>query len=316
MMRTSARTAVLLAVVLVQGCAARQGGLAKRFIKPGVPTTSFDEPAHAKPAEDLHEYSRKVRELQARAAPKTSFLPSLESRDPELSKALLQLAMFETAENHRRVAAAYRRAGVTDFAFRHLHRALRLEPCDSLAYEGMAQMWRDAGLPELALGDSYRALACRPGSASALNTLGTVFLALGQKANPRKAFEDALGTDGRAAYALNNLCYLSLEEGDGAAAETTCRRALDVEPGLVASRNNLALAFALQGRIAEAEKGLLAADDRAEGQYNVGILRMALGNYEDAATAFDLAASERPSLWDAARRAVQARTLAAQYREP
>lgn len=315
-MRTYAPVAVLVAVIAASGCAARQDRLANRFIKPGVPTTSFDGVARKPPAEDLHEYSRKVRELQSRAAPKNSLLPTIESRDPELSKALLQLAIFETAENHRRVAAAYRRAGITDYAFRHLHRALRLEPCDSLAYEGMAQMWRDAGLPELALGDSYRALACRPNSASGLNTLGTVFQALGQAENARRAFNEALRVDTQAVFALNNLCYLSIQEGNGPAAEAACRRALTMEPGLTASRNNLALAFALQGRIVDAEAGLLESPDRAEGQYNVGILRMALGNFQDAAAAFDLAASERPSLWEAARRAVQARVLAAQNREP
>ena len=56
-----------------------------------------------------------------------------------------------------------------------------------------------------------------------------------------------------------------------------------------AAQTNLALAYAIQGDIANAEARLLDMPTRATGQYNVGMLRMSLGQYADAADAFDLA---------------------------
>jgi uncharacterized protein HemY len=83
---------------------------------------------------------------------------------------------------------------------------------------------------------------------------------------------------------------------------------------MTAARTNLALAYAVQGDLARAETQLLESPDPAEAQYNLGMLRMSVGKYEAAAQAFERAARERPSLWDAGRRAVQARQLAAAER--
>ena len=49
--------------------------------------------------------------------------------------------MHESAENHRLVAAAYRQAGVLDFAFRHFQRAVVLEP----ATPSPTTAWRASG---------------------------------------------------------------------------------------------------------------------------------------------------------------------------
>ena len=76
-----------------------------------------------------------------------------------------------------------------------------------------------------------------------------------------------------------------------------------------------ALAYALQGEIPKAEARLLDHADPATGLYNVGVLRMSMQQYPEAATAFDQAASTRPSLAEAARRAVQARTKSAATKE-
>lgn len=309
-------SAVLLLAAVVSGCAARHGSLVDRFVKPGEPTLSFGDPPILPSRDDLQDYSRKLRELQAKAAPRSSLLPTMETRDPALAAALLRLALVETAENHRLVAGAYRSAGISDYAHRHYQRALKLEPCDGAAYEGLARVWRDWGLPGLALGDAHRALHCAPRSASAHNTLGTVLQALGYHRDARMAFDRALRLDSAAVFALNNLCYLSLQERDGARAQQDCERALAIEPAMAAARNNLALAYAIQGDIAQAERRFLDSPDPAEGQYNVGILRMSLRQYPEAAQAFDLAAATRPSLWEAARRAAQARAAAATYREP
>lgn len=300
-----------LCAALAAGCSARQGSLANRFVRPGEPAWSIPEVSGQAPAQDLQEFSRKLRELQAKAGPRTrSMLPTIESRDPRLAGALLRLAVDPGPESHRLVAAAYRAAGVNDHAFRHFQRALKLDACDSEAYEGIAQIWRDWGMPGLALGDAHRAIYCRPHSASAYNTLGTVLHALGQPKPAREAFELALQLQPDAVFALNNLCYLAVSEFDGVRAEKACRRALAVAPNMVAASNNLALAYAVQGDLDKATLRLLDSPDVAQAYYNVGILMMASAEYDAAARAFDRAATERPSLWQATRRAAQARRLA------
>ena len=306
-------------LTVVSGCAARGRSFSTRFVKPGEPSTSFDVPGDApkidpKP-EGLSAYLRQLRTLQANARTTISLGNTIESRDPVLASALLKLKMLPTAANHREVARAYTAAGITDFAFRHYQQALRIEPCDSSAFEGLARLWRQWGTPELALGEAHRAVHCRPGSASAYNTLGTVLVALGQLEQAKAAFETAGRFDQRAAFALNNLCYVALQQGDGPAAQHACERALDLEPTMAAAHGNLALAYALQGNLSIAERRLLDDADPATGLYNVGVLRLSTNQYGAAAAAFDLAADTRPSLADAARRAAQARVKAAAVKE-
>jgi Flp pilus assembly protein TadD len=315
---------VVLGVTLltfVSGCASHGPSWSGRFVKPGEPSATFDDPATAAPApkapkpESLSDYARRLRTIQANARTTISLGNTIESHDPVLASALLKLKMLPTAANHREVARAYTNAGVTDFAFRHYQQALRILPCDSRALEGLARLWRQWGTPELALTEAHRAVHCSPGSASAYNTLGTVLVALGQLQPAKAAFEFAARLDRGAAFAQNNLCYVALQQGDGPAAQQACEHALDLEPTMVAAHANLALAYALQGNVSVAEDRLMADADAATGLYNVGVLRMSMNEYSAAATAFDLATETRPSLGDAARRAVQARAKAAAVKE-
>jgi Flp pilus assembly protein TadD len=306
-------------VLASSACAAKHDGFVQRFVKPGEPPVSLGPEVAGPSQQSLQDYSRKLRALQTKATSKSTLLPTIEGSNPTLANALLRLTFVESAENHRLVAAAYRKAGVADYAYRHYQLATRLEPCDSSAHEGLAQIWRDWGMPDVALGDAYRALHCRPDSAAAHNTLGTVFQALGQTKNARRAFERALELDAGATFALNNLCYLSLQEGKGREAQQTCQRALAQEPQepmLTAARANLALAFAIQGDVPRAERQLLENPDSVAGHYNVGMLRMSLGQYSGAAQAFDAATAERPSAWEARRRAAQARARTVAKKEP
>jgi len=309
---TARAAAGCLALALISGCAAHQRHRSSAFIKPGTPTVTIESPM-AKPAgSDLQEYVRKVRTLQSKATTVSSMLPTLESQNTVLAAALLRLAADDSAQSHRSVASAYRAAGITDFAYRHYQNAIRLSPCDSASYEGLAQIWRDWGMLDMAISQANWAVYCRPDSSSAYNTLGTVLEALGQRQGARAAFDRALHFDARAAFALNNLCYVALQDGDGPSAQSACEQALALEPELGAARNNLAMAFALQGDLPRAEAQFVHGAAAGTGQYNVGILRMSTGRYREAGLAFKRATAENPSLGDAARRAAQARALAAQ----
>jgi tetratricopeptide (TPR) repeat protein len=305
----AAQLMAVLTLMAVSGCAARTERFASKFVKPGEPTATYDDPNVA-PKPTLSEYVRKLRALQSKAAPKNSFLPTIESSNPELARALLLLGMHESAENHRLAAVAYRKAGVLDFAYRHFQRAVILEPCDGASYDGMARLWRDWGMPGVGLGDVHRALNCSKKSAEFYNTLGTILESLGQPRNAESAYRTAAALNPRATFALNNLCYLEMTRGNGPAAAQFCEAALAVDPNFAPARNNLALVEAKRGDLGSAEKRLRERSGDGVSLYNVGVLRLTERRYAEAAVAFDQAAAAQPSLTIARQRSVQARQAA------
>jgi tetratricopeptide (TPR) repeat protein len=309
--QSSARTAVMVLLVAASGCAAREGKFASRFVKPGEPTATYDDPnvpAPQPPA--LSDYVRKVRALQSKAVSKNSLLPTIESSNPDLSRALLLLSMHESSENHRLAAAAYRKAGVLDFAYRHFHRASLMEPCDAVSYDGMARLWRDWGMPDLALSEVHRAVNCSKKSAEIYNTLGTVLESLGQQAAAERAYQTAVALNPHATFALNNLCYLQMIQGHGPAAARSCEAALAIDPNFGPARNNLALVQARSGDVAGAEKRLRDGSPSGVSLYNIGVLRLTEGRFAEAALVFDQASAAQPSLTIARQRSVQARQAA------
>ncbi len=310
-MQSSARTAVMVLLVAASGCAAREGKFASRFVKPGEPTATYDDPnvpAPQPPA--LSDYVRKVRALQSKAVSKNSLLPTIESSNPDLSRALLLLSMHESSENHRLAAAAYRKAGVLDFAYRHFQRASLMEPCDAVSYDGMARLWRDWGMPDLALSEVHRAVNCSKKSAEIYNTLGTVLESLGQQAAAERAYQTAVALNPHATFALNNLCYLQMIQGHGPAAARSCEAALAIDPNFAPARNNLALVQARSGDVAGAEKRLRDGSPSGVSLYNIGVLRLTEGRFAEAALVFDQASAAQPSLTIARQRSVQARQAA------
>src|SRR6476661_7554076 len=110
-LRSVALLVPMAAVLVTCGCAVRSGAaLSGRFIKQGEPKIRIESPMPAPGQGELHDYTRKVRELQSRAVAKSSLLPTIEGRDKALGAALVRLTLQESAENHRLVAAAYRQA--------------------------------------------------------------------------------------------------------------------------------------------------------------------------------------------------------------
>ena len=237
-------------------------------------------------------YMQKIRHLSTAARPARSGVATLESRDRELAADILLVASAPTAERHRNLAERYRLRGVLDAAYRHFNRALALEPRNADAYEGLARVWRDWGLPHLGLGDAYRATFYAPRSAAAQNTYGTLMQALGRNADAKVAYELASTLDPGAAYAVNNLCYVSFLDGRVDAAIEACTKAVRMDPSLAAAKNNLALAYAAAGRPDLARTHFLDAGDPASGFYNTGIVYLAARDYRSALAAFDAASQE------------------------
>ena len=257
----------------------------------------------------LSEFMEKIRHLSVTARPARPEVPTLETRDRELAAELKLVSSAPTAGRHRELAEHYRLRGVLDAAYRHFNRALALNPRDAEAYEGLARVWRDWGLPHLGVGDAHRATFYAPRSAAAHNTYGTLMQALGRYKDAKVAYELAGKLDPGAAYALNNLCYVSFLDGRIDAAIDTCTKAVKMDPSLAAAKNNLALAYAAAGRPDLARTHFLDAGDPASGLYNTGIVYLASRDYRNALAAFDAASRKRPTFNLARERARQLREM-------
>jgi Flp pilus assembly protein TadD len=218
------------------------------------------------------------------------------------------LAAAPVAASHRLVAEEYVRLGILDAACNHYRRAVRLDPKDAAAYEGLARIWRDSGQLGLGLGNAHRAVHFAPASPEAHNTLGTVLLRLGQPKAARAAYERAIALQPEAAYAFNNLCYLSILEGRAAQAIDDCQRAIALDGTLTAARRNLALGYAAAGRLRLSRAELFRVDSPAAAHYNLGIISLARRDYPAAAAAFETACEIRPWPDAACARAQQLRT--------
>jgi tetratricopeptide (TPR) repeat protein len=166
---------------------------------------------------------------------------TLEASDPLLARALATAAAQPSPARYRHVSDAYWRHGIFDDAHEYLVAALQLDERDAATHEALARLWRDARLPHVALGDAHRAAYYAPDWSVAHNTLGTVFQALGRRAEAVVSYERALEADPAAAYVWSNLCYGRLLLGQLLAAATACERALHLDPGLPAARSNLGL---------------------------------------------------------------------------
>lgn len=294
---------VLAGVVVVSAtaCAAR-GGPRQAGVSPS-PETAAREASR----DSLEVFVGKLRERSALARPASERAQTLESRDPGLSGALLRSTLRPSAWAHRAVAREYARLGVLDVAHEHLSAAVAMDPTDAAAWDGLARIWRDWGFPHLALPDAYRAVYFAPASPVAHNTLGTVLQALGRRVEARAAYEKALDLDVTATYALTNLCYGWVLDGQTARAADACRRALALQPDLEAARNNLALAYAVAGDLDAALEIFGATDHEGRSEYNAGVVHLARRQYKEALRAFEAAQAARPRFRAAEAMARQAR---------
>ena len=295
------------AVVCATGCAAR--GVV-RPAQTGAPATTATE------GDSLETAMGKVRALSTRARPLNPSLRTVEASDPALAAALLVAEAHPSGAARRAVGAAYARLGILDKAHEHLTAAVTIDPHDAAAWDGLARIWRDWGFPYLGLADAHRAVFFAPKSPVVHNTLGTLFQALGRRADARIHYERALQLDATAAYALNNLCYSWILDQRVTEAVGACRRALALQPNLEAARNNLALAYASGGDLEGAAGQFSGASQAGRAEYNMGIVLLARREYAEAAKAFEAAQARRSNFRAAQVRERQARVHAAAVREP
>lgn len=209
--------------------------------------------------------------------------------------ARLRAQLAPTAVNERLLANEYLSAGVLDLAFDHYAAALRLNPLDAGASDGIARIWRDWGFVHLALPYAYRAVFYAPESAATHNTLGTLLLRRGAIDAARAQFEIARILDPRGAYAANNLCHLERRQGHGAEAIRLCGEAVRAAPDSQVVRNNLALALASIGDLDGAWQQFRAGAEPAVAAYNEGMILLANRQISRAVDAFTRARLADPT---------------------
>ena len=295
---------ISVALVAAAGCAERR----LYNVTPDRP--SPDRTASAStagaPADSLSTYMAKFREAAASAKPEgRPTVRTVEASDPALSAALLAATAAPSPESYRELAQEYRRLHVYDRSFDYLTRALKFDPKDAMTHDALARVWRDSGVAHLGVGDSYRAIYYAPKSAAARNTLGTLFQAMGRRAEARTQYEMAARLDPVAGYAHNNLCYGWILEGDASRALQACRRALSLDPESPIAHNNAGLAYALAGDLTAARDSFAHAG-RAAAAYNSGVVNLATRQWDEASKDFLDALAVDPSLRSAAMRARQA----------
>jgi tetratricopeptide (TPR) repeat protein len=208
--RVRVRLSFALTLVALAGGACASRSTSSPFVKKGPGFIDVGGSAEAPTPARREEIERATREAVARRAKeKRPTLPSIESRDPALGKALAVHGKSPTVATHLRVAEEYQRVGVQDLALDHYTDALRLEPRNIAALDGRARLWRDAGLFVPALGDAHRARYFDPRSAAVRNTLGTILERRGLCHEALAEYRAALRLSPEAGWAQQNVTRLA-----------------------------------------------------------------------------------------------------------
>lgn len=162
----------------------------------------------------------------------------------------------------------------------------------------------------LAAADQYRrAIAADPKYVMAYNRLGIVCQRLKMHPEADEAFEKAIGLAPTAAFLHNNLAYARMMQGDYARAEASLRDALRLDASYKKARMNLGVVLARTRRTTEAVEqfGLVVPHDVA--YYNVAVLAVADGRFDEARGAFEQVVALNPDASDAKRQLVRLRQL-------
>ena len=182
-------------------------------------------------------------------------------------------------------------------------------PDDALIPYYISLLYRKEGKNEQALAAAERACALSADE-SALLLAGELCLDMKRQTEALGYFRRALGLNARSVTALINLANA---EADAETAEQMYKKALDISPGNVDARINLADLFHRQGRLHEAleeyRQAVILAPERAEISNNLGIIQKNFGEYEEALGLFFNALLKRPERAEYALNAAETLTL-------
>lgn len=139
-----------------------------------------------------------------------------------------------------------------------------------------------------------------PDHAIGWQALGVACLELGQYPDALAALQTAAMLCENDAETLGNLADALNQTGRPQEAETVCRKALQMTPGVSELHLNLANALQAQGRLdeslAEYEMALAIAPDDPDTHSNIGVIAVRLGQYDRALASFSKALELAPRL--------------------
>lgn len=190
------------------------------------------------------------------------------------------------APAYNNLGATLRAAGRLDDAVARYRQALELKPDFASASYNLANALLEQGKAGDSVESFRRSLQANPNSVEAHNNLGTALAARGDIAEAIAEFRAAIAVDDRSVHAHRNLGNMLYDRGDRAeglahleravalapaepealydiatlllqeqkfrAAETRFKAALKIRPDWAGAHNNLGIAIASQGRVAEA----------------------------------------------------------------
>jgi Flp pilus assembly protein TadD len=151
----------------------------------------------------------------------------------------------------------------------------------------LARSLRDKGDRAKALIELERGRAEAPGNRELAREAGLIALELGQTDRARKHLEAAIDAARPDWQTLSALGTALAAAGKQTEAQSHFKRALALQPNHRPTLNNLALSYALDGKLADAEKTLRAAgvgeaDTPRQMKENLALVMALAGKYDDA----------------------------------
>lgn len=175
-------------------------------------------------------------------------------------------------------AQAYHRSGQLGLAESHYLRVTKLDARNAEAWHLLGVAVYQMGKVDKAISHYRRAVELRPRAAEMLNNLALALRARGDLAGAAESFSRALQARPEYVPAAYNLGLLREQANDAAGAEQAYRQALVGEPDALNTLTNLGNLLRRQGRLDEAERLLLRAQQRhpkdAAANGNLALLRL------------------------------------------
>jgi type IV pilus biogenesis/stability protein PilW len=199
----------------------------------------------------------------------------------------------ELAENHHDIAVHAMSNGRPQEALKEYQKALALNPGLAEAHQGLGLIyqWSYGRLTD-ARREYETALALKPAFSEAANNLGVLLAELGDYAQARVLFEQALADPLYATpyIAQTNLGWVLHSLGRSPAGEATVRAALGARPDYCVGHRQLARILEAQGRAEEAEpsweKFAKYCPDEPDALYRRGLLDEKYGRPREAMRAY------------------------------
>ena len=204
------------------------------------------------------------------------------------------------AESKRNIGEAYMRQGDYTSALRELLEAEKLNPEDAFTQHDLGLCYREKKLMADALTHLHKAVELKPNFTPARNSLGRVYLEIGQVDKAIAIFKE-IANDALYAtphYPLANLGLAYYQKGDYATALQYYHRALKLEPNFVFALHGLGTTYLAmkKGRLAVSylEKALQLAPKVAEIHYEYAEANLLVGRIAQAKISFENAIDMAP----------------------